>query len=86
MASGWRIPKHKRNPACLTTHMKHPRLWTYQVVHDVGPIFNAREGTRAAWRSPNAHLGVAGKAVHALTLAGADAIASVDSALTEPQR
>ncbi len=27
LASGWRIPKHKRNPACLTTHMKHPRLW-----------------------------------------------------------
>ncbi|WP_152541559.1 hypothetical protein [Xanthomonas arboricola] len=63
-----------------------PTSVAYQVVHDAGPIFNAREGTRAAWRSPNAHLGVAGKAVNALTLAGADAIAGVDSALTEPQR
>ncbi|NJB94413.1 hypothetical protein [Xanthomonas arboricola] len=63
-----------------------PTFVAYQVVHDVGPIFNAREATRVAGRSPNAHPGVAGKAVHALTLADADAIASVDSAVTEPQR
>ncbi|MBB3855304.1 hypothetical protein FHY29_000679 [Xanthomonas arboricola] len=63
-----------------------PTFVAYQVVHNVGPISNAREATRVAGRSPNAHPGVARKAVHALTLAGADAIASVDSALTEPQR
>ncbi|WP_144410814.1 hypothetical protein [Xanthomonas arboricola] len=63
-----------------------PTSVAYQVVHEVRPISNAREGTRAAGRSPNAHPEIAGKAVHALTLAGADAIASVDSALTEPQQ
>ncbi|MBB5734993.1 hypothetical protein FHT09_000692 [Xanthomonas arboricola] len=63
-----------------------PTSVAYQAVHDVVPIPNALEGTRAAVRSPKAHPDVTGKAVHALTPADADVIATVASAVTGPQR